>query len=372
MELGLLQAGNYREEYMALVGGLLLRPWWQRMWIVQEVAVSNDLVVVCGSKAAAWSAVINFMNIASTYHEPVISQTLPGANTEGFYNLSWGVRLQSNRSHWHKSGSLPLFQLPANFRSWKATKPEDKVYGILGMATQTNHPALKPDYQKQPQEFFRIVTRFIIEEERKLDIVCLATVLRRLDHLPSWTPELTVPTTDVAPPLKTAARLLEPYLYSTAQTTMMNASFSLDSKTMYAQGIQADFVDHLAVYWDPNLSLHEFDETLLESTQIAWFGVMQPMLLMTVTRYVPGTLFGIIMGKLLTADRVSDFSRKISRFEPDKSWSDLPMEPPEDYRHEGTAQDQEYQWLRAKKHLIEGALTQRRSPKPAISDSFRN
>ncbi len=56
MDLSLLRAGSYRDEFLALVGGILIRPWWHRIWIVQEITVSKDIEVARGSKPTSWES----------------------------------------------------------------------------------------------------------------------------------------------------------------------------------------------------------------------------------------------------------------------------------------------------------------------------
>ena len=190
---------------------------------------------------SGWPILIQFMSIAHDFHKPAVAQILRAVDAEEVRNSNLGVVLFVSRNEWCKSGPQPLFRLVIDFRSWKATLPADKIYGLLGMAAEANHPALKPDYKDPPQKVFRTVTTFIIEQHKKLDFVCLATEPRRLDNLPSWTPDFTVPGVKVTSPLKGAQKLLDRYLYSAAKDFPIAVSFSDDSKTLYADGIRADF-----------------------------------------------------------------------------------------------------------------------------------
>jgi hypothetical protein len=360
IEADLLQAGNYRDEYLALVRGLLIRPWWGRMWIVQEVTISNDLTIACGSKSVRWEVLIAFINIVHLYRRAVVSQVLREVDPEEVHHSNFSVKLYTNRREWYKSGPQPIFRLTIEFRSWKATVPVDKIYGLLGMAAEANHPTLKPNYEILPQKVFRTIARFFIEQQQRLDFLCIATGPRRLAHLPSWPPDFTVPGSDIAPPLKGTRRLLERYLYSAAKDFPMAVTFSDDSDIMYADGIRADSIERPAPHWDPGREHNDFVENLLESTQMVWFNLLQPVIPVIVSLYGPGFSLGTALGKLLTADRVTDSKSNISRFEPDKSWSDLPTEPPEDFKEIGRAEEQIISWEDSKKHMIESALTQRR------------
>lgn len=47
-----------------LVQGFLdvvLRPWWERVWVVQEAALSKAAIVICGGKTADYMELYDFM-----------------------------------------------------------------------------------------------------------------------------------------------------------------------------------------------------------------------------------------------------------------------------------------------------------------------
>jgi hypothetical protein len=52
------------------VSKILLRPWWKRVWVLQEVAVAKQVLVLCGNKGthlknfAALMAVVATSNIS--------------------------------------------------------------------------------------------------------------------------------------------------------------------------------------------------------------------------------------------------------------------------------------------------------------------
>lgn len=51
----------------------LNRPWLSRVWVVQEVGVARDAVVVCGQKILPWSllsSIISFLK-ATTRHDQI-------------------------------------------------------------------------------------------------------------------------------------------------------------------------------------------------------------------------------------------------------------------------------------------------------------
>lgn len=47
------------------------RSYWERLWIVQEVAMSKEKVVVCGGEAIPWKLVSNILKFADCLHGPM-------------------------------------------------------------------------------------------------------------------------------------------------------------------------------------------------------------------------------------------------------------------------------------------------------------
>lgn len=49
------------EEQGSQVEELLTRPYWSRLWIIQEVILARDLSIMCGSKQLSWSRFADFL-----------------------------------------------------------------------------------------------------------------------------------------------------------------------------------------------------------------------------------------------------------------------------------------------------------------------
>lgn len=49
-----LERDEFLRKMMSLVH-LFSRPWWRRMWIIQEVALAPHVLLVCGSRQIPWS-----------------------------------------------------------------------------------------------------------------------------------------------------------------------------------------------------------------------------------------------------------------------------------------------------------------------------
>ena len=67
---------HLKDEWLALVQGILIRSWWSRVWIVQEVAVAKELIVACGCHFVNWDVLIRFEYYAHLYHASEVAQVL--------------------------------------------------------------------------------------------------------------------------------------------------------------------------------------------------------------------------------------------------------------------------------------------------------
>jgi hypothetical protein len=65
------------------------------------------------------------------------------------------------------------------FVSSRTIEPSDKIYGVLGLATDVNDPIFLPDYTKPPETLFRDFTRVLITRDAKLDILRFAGAERK-------------------------------------------------------------------------------------------------------------------------------------------------------------------------------------------------
>lgn len=124
----------FRRAYMALEE-LLARPWFRRVWILQEVASARSAVVVCGAKHvsartfAQMPALLGIEKVDS--HVQAVLDIMPGPLRQ----KSWWT---SNRD---------LKTLLRKFRSSQAGDPRDRIYALLGISSDAyTGKVIPPDY----------------------------------------------------------------------------------------------------------------------------------------------------------------------------------------------------------------------------------
>lgn len=136
---------------------LLSRSWYERVWIIQEVAQAKRGVVCCGSKSvsARIFALSPFLiPVKPSLQAQAVLSILPGQPEHD----SWWTRRHD------------LYTLLHKFRHSKAHDPRDMVYALVGIASDPNlEQALRPDYEKSEQDVIREVIAYLC----RLDIECL-------------------------------------------------------------------------------------------------------------------------------------------------------------------------------------------------------
>lgn len=119
---------------------LMQRPWFQRVWILQEVARAKRAVVCTGTRVISsriFAIAPRFIHITPIAHCQAVLDIMPGTSREH----SW----------W--SQKRDLYTLLQRFRYSKASDPRDKVYAILGISSDaTTTYDLQPDYTKTTEQ----------------------------------------------------------------------------------------------------------------------------------------------------------------------------------------------------------------------------
>jgi hypothetical protein len=115
-------------------------PYWSRVWIIQEVALSSERIVYLGSKAVCWPLVQTCLRFFER-----ASRAIPGVPTWIFHNCSLIAQLSER-------GMNPLKPVPDH--SWlsvvtrvrfkQCSNSRDFAYGVLGLLPKQLR--MYPDY----------------------------------------------------------------------------------------------------------------------------------------------------------------------------------------------------------------------------------
>ena len=163
------------------LGSLFARPWFRRAWIMQEICVDDKqwATLLCGREEIPWAHVwMGFWVLGNVLGTTEIL-TLYGEAIEYLLPL---IRLRGTQPE-----DMSLSCLLPQMRSREATKPQDMLYSLLGLAERFGHSYPAADYSLTVEQVSIKYTRAIIEAEERLDILSIVDFGRRDCGLPTWT-----------------------------------------------------------------------------------------------------------------------------------------------------------------------------------------
>ncbi|RDW56713.1 hypothetical protein BP6252_14006 [Coleophoma cylindrospora] len=130
---------NANNEEREMVMELCADPYWNRLWIIQEIGRARQKQVCFGSLAMDWNAFIEIV-------------TLHNSSCEGPLRLN---RLLQDKY----SGSHTLRKLLQDNRAALCKEPRDKIYGLVGLAADAI--GFPVDYRKSLIEIWKDTMEFM-------------------------------------------------------------------------------------------------------------------------------------------------------------------------------------------------------------------
>ncbi len=194
-------------------------PWWQRIWVVQEVVMPSDIIVICGTVSAPWQMFAraasrclthlshccnvymqefprDIINVLKDFcHRVLDIDNLRSSRRHGTTAITADdttLASQENRSN--RTQRTSLITLLRRFRDRKATDPRDKVYALLSLVeTSPGRPGLTPDYSLSDSEVYIRAALQSIYESASLSVLSIDATRKFRQDLPTWVPDWEAP-----------------------------------------------------------------------------------------------------------------------------------------------------------------------------------
>jgi len=180
---------------------LLAHPWFTRIWVVQEVAVARDVLLIYGHGILSWDVVHWTMRLLLSRSRSTVTPTLD-SNFRSDLPIFFKTQLiNCARRLTYIKKSWTLSEAMIKFSEYKATDPRDKVFAILGLVTDDLDMKEWIDYYKTPEQVYTKTARYILSrKEDGLALLALAGIgyVRKLNGLPSWVPDWSKPRSGLA------------------------------------------------------------------------------------------------------------------------------------------------------------------------------
>ncbi|KAG7284225.1 hypothetical protein NEMBOFW57_010589 [Staphylotrichum longicolle] len=144
---------------------LYSRPWFQRLWIVQEIVLARECLFLCGKKKVEWNVLYNF---AQATTQSVFVSNIAGLHTEAMGSELMtrgtnGIRLMTNTWKMQEgmddpereasgiSGTMSIMQ------SQGAAVKVDYVYAVRGMLPEALREKVIVDYSDEVKQNYGAV-----------------------------------------------------------------------------------------------------------------------------------------------------------------------------------------------------------------------
>jgi len=219
---GLLDWTSNWDSWLGLEA-LINRPWFSRVWVIQEAVVNANNAVLCGSQVLPWvwfartRAFLYTVHWDSAHrdghyrrrfrHKEFPPKYLPMFDEENPFSFASHLSIicRLRRTPLRSLSSL----LASSARKSHATDPRDKIYALLGLADKKKPPflsypdVLAPDYHVAVEVLYTRVFRLILESSASLfDLAMTQDAPKKSLRLPSWVPDFSTnsrPTTFQSP-----------------------------------------------------------------------------------------------------------------------------------------------------------------------------
>ena len=172
------------------LGDIMLREFFRRLWIVQEVIVSDPVVAVCGKLCLSFYTLTRMMAIAMS-HGLDISSVNHAPLSPYQRNIAL---IEYFRDKYRAGDFLPLRYWLSNYAVKHTCRDDrDRVFAVLALASDRHAPGLASlDYGDSANNTYEVATRHILSTGVDLDFICLGRGPTRTDEqgFPSWVPDL--------------------------------------------------------------------------------------------------------------------------------------------------------------------------------------
>ena len=248
------------------------RTYWSRVWVLQEFSIHETVIIQCGSKrldVTTFGTAFNFCAFArwtlstrfklEDYRDPKSKLRSVSGNANspsGAPNQLFGAR----RRYWSESGERETLcsllertcMSDSAVLSLNATDPRDKIYGLFGLATDSEQLGILPDYEKSIIEVYSDASRRLIALG-ETSILSWCQQSTRIEGLPSWVPDFA---SDI--PTAYGANRRNHSLFSASSNIKfpgLSLSLQDDPYSIGLSGFKIGIVTDLGSVWTPELGL---------------------------------------------------------------------------------------------------------------------
>lgn len=282
-----LEVGDFERLYLPAsdsskwpeLGKLMNRPWFQRIWIVQEVVLSHQITVMCGARCISWADLYLFaLCVIDTELEQYLYRPgTPRAKNDNSESGCIRTRKINEIKDYNFSSPRKVTFLAGlvDGRSAKSTDPRDKVFAIMGLT----NTLMYPNYSSKVIDVYTQAALKIATTPELGSLLCCVDHPQPTPGQPSWVPDWATPRQTVS--LGYGAKHHKVYQASTQLEMQSRTDITENGAALAITGVIVDTVARVGmVSEEPDLKDLLITETptsrfVLEGINLA-IGMCQP------------------------------------------------------------------------------------------------
>lgn len=132
---------------------LLKSSYWQRLWVQQEIALAQNLVLASESTWMPFADIKKVMSDIRVFYWYLLTRDAPA--------LFWHIE-----PRYENAESYSLYDAIEFYASKLCEDPRDKVYGLLGMVSRRSQKNIVVDYRLSVREVYAMAVRALSTDAR--------------------------------------------------------------------------------------------------------------------------------------------------------------------------------------------------------------
>jgi hypothetical protein len=174
------------------------RPWFTRLWTVQEVALTQEAILCCGKDELEWASFASVMSLLKSVHSrSQFDMRSSQAFLQAVSVVEARALFQLLTSPTHSRRFRDIVEI---IRGQGCTDDRDRIYALLNIQSPSIRIPIEPDYSKPALHVYINYTLKSLEQGNFENLYDAGTwyreennsqviTMRAHDILPSWVPD---------------------------------------------------------------------------------------------------------------------------------------------------------------------------------------
>lgn len=179
----------FEDRELNTVLDLFERPYFNRVWVRQEIALAKSATVCCGDKQTDWAHFCTFSRCL--WRKRCYRSGVSDSRASSFNK----AKLAMEELCRVRVGTMCLSVLRDVLGDAKCRDPRDKIFAILALLHDDGGKLLgiQPDYSQRTEDLYMDVARRSAEQKRSLEILQSCVLSSSRLDIPSWVPDWSTP-----------------------------------------------------------------------------------------------------------------------------------------------------------------------------------